>query len=451
MANVGISFGSSTGGSGFDVATTVSSIMAAERSPEAAWQARTAALGKQDAVLTTLGSNLSSLSNSLSALSNFDGVFAAKLGGVSDSGVLAITSTASGATAGSHTITVQQLAQTSSQFSAAYPTAATFTGTVSVQVGSGAAKTVTLDSAGETVAAMAATINTAHLGVSATVVSDRNGDRLSLVSQTEGAAGEISFGGSATSAQGQTLSLTESRAGKDAQYTLDGIALTSATNSVPDALTGVRFQLLSVSANPITLQVGNDTASAASAVSDFVTAYNTLASAISVQEGKDASGAAQPLFGNPLIATLQEQLSSAFASGGGTSGTDLSKLGVAFNAKGQLTLDAAVLQGALTTNFQAAADFFQSAGNFGQTMTKVLNGLGSTGKGAIALASKQNSDEEGVITNETSVLEARLASYQTNLTAQLTTANQVLQSIPGRLNEINQIFAAITGYRNVGN
>ena len=78
-----------------------------------------------------------------------------------------------------------------------------------------------------------------------------------------------------------------------------------------------------------------------------------------------------------------------------------------------------------------------------------MNGLGGSGtSGAVQSALAQNASEETTLATNTSTLEARLATYQTNLTATLNTANQILQGIPQQLNEINQIYAAITGYGN---
>ena len=451
MANIGINFGSATSGAGFDVASTVAGILSSARAPEAAWQARSTALGKQDAVLTTLGTDLSALSTSLSSLTNFDGVFAGKRSGVSDTTVLAISSTDTSAIAGTHSLTVQQLAQTSSQYSNAFAASTTLNGTLTIQVGNGAVNQVALGSGGQTIAGLASAINAAQAGVTASVVSDRNGSRLSITSNTQGAAGQITLGGSVTDGSGNALTFVSSQSGQDAQYTLDGISLTSSTNAVSGALAGVQFQLLAQSAAPVTLQIANDTASIVTALSSFVSAYNSLNSAISQQEGNDSTGGAQPLFGNPVIATLQEQLSSAFTAAQGSGAISLPSLGLGFTAAGQLSLDTTALQNTLASNFSGAATFFQHAGNFGQNFATALNNLGSTGTGALALATRQNASEEAQLSGNTAALETRLTSYQATLTNQLNAANQILQGIPQQLNEVNQIYAAITGYNPTRN
>ena len=117
MGTVGLTFGSATSGTGFDVAATVTSILAIEGAIETPWKAQLTTLQAKDTALTSLGTGLSSLSTALSSLTDFDGVLAAKDGSSSDTNVLTLNSASSSAIAGSHTVVVTSLASTSSQYS----------------------------------------------------------------------------------------------------------------------------------------------------------------------------------------------------------------------------------------------------------------------------------------------------------------------------------------------
>src|SRR6266852_4040204 len=119
MGTVGISFGSATSGQGFDVASTVTQIQASEQAIETPWKNQLTALQAQDTVLSSLGSDLATLTTSLQALTDFTGVFSAKQGSSSDANLLSLTSADVTASAGTHTITIQSLAQTSSQVTTA--------------------------------------------------------------------------------------------------------------------------------------------------------------------------------------------------------------------------------------------------------------------------------------------------------------------------------------------
>jgi flagellar hook-associated protein 2 len=451
MSVVGISFGSATSGTGFDVTSTVTSIMTNMRAPETAWAVRTTALTAQDTVLSTLGTDVSALSSALYTLTAFDGAFAQKEGATSDSTTVALTDATSAAAAGTHSLTVQRLATTSQQHSSAVATGATLSGSLTLQLGSGTAQSITIDSTNNTVATLASAINNLDMGISATVITDKNGSYLSLTSSVSGVDNDITSDASGlTDSSGNTVTMAETQAGGDAEYTLDGIPLTASSNTISTAISGVTFQLLGKTDNAVTMQIANNSSGIATALSTFVSAYNTLATALAGQEGKDSSGTAQPLFGDQTLSLIQSQLSSALAFATGNSGksSNLAQLGIAVGTNGQLTLDTSALNTALRGNFTGIANYFQNVGDFGQNLTSILNGLGNSGQGALALRVAQNTAEEKTLADNKTNLEARLTAYQTSLTSELNTANQILQSIPQQLNEMKQIYAAITGYGN---
>ncbi len=106
--------------------------------------------------------------------------------------------------------------------------------------------------------------------------------------------------------------------GKDASLTIDGVPLTSASNTVSNLIPGVTFQLLATgpqesdtTLEPIQVVIANDNSGVESTVNQFVTDYNSLISAVNTQEGHDASGNPEPLFGSPTLSLLQQQLLSS--------------------------------------------------------------------------------------------------------------------------------------------
>src|SRR6185312_15167317 len=178
MGTVGINFGAADSGQGFDVASTVTAILGAQQAIEAPWKSQLSALQAQDAVFTTLGSGLSTLTTALQSLTDFGGVLAEKQGSSSDTNVLELTSATAAAVAGSHTIVVTALAQTSSEYSDTLVNGAdTLSGSLTIQ-----GHTITVDSSSNTLASLASTINLAGIGVTASVITDVSGSRLSLVS-----------------------------------------------------------------------------------------------------------------------------------------------------------------------------------------------------------------------------------------------------------------------------
>jgi flagellar hook-associated protein 2 len=318
MGTVGLSFGSPTSGTGFDVSTTVAEIVSNLQNVETPWKTQLTTLESQDTAISSLGTLYSSLSNDMSSLTDFEGILAEKTGSSSDTGVLELTSASSTAVAGTHTVTVTNLAQTSSGYLSEITDASdTLSGSITLKVGtSGTAQTIDMDSlTTQTLAGLAAAINSSGAGINASVLTDSSGSRLSLVSGTSGAGGDITVSSNSIADGTTSLSYTSPVAGKDANLTVDGVSLTSSSNTVANLIPGVTFQLLAPSAaesdsslEQVQVVIANDNSGVESTVASMVSDYNALISGINTQEGKDSSGNNEPLFGSPTLSLLQQQL-----------------------------------------------------------------------------------------------------------------------------------------------
>jgi flagellar hook-associated protein 2 len=479
MGTVGINFGAATSGAGFDVASTVSSILALSSAVETPWQAQLASLKTQDTTLTSIGTDLATLATAASALTNFDGVMSQKEGSSSDTSVLALGSASSSAIAGSHTIAVTQLAQTGSNYSDSVAGASdVLSGSLTIQVGTATtpepaattAQTINLSSVGSspTLSTLASYINNGTYGVTATVVTDDGGgSRLSLVSNVSGAAGGLTIGGTlGYTATGSTtttsVGFTAGQVAQDAILSVDGLPTTSASNTVTNAIAGVTFQLLSTGTptstttggvttttpEPVQVQITNNNSAVETAVQAFVTAYNTVAGDIKTQAGDDANGNPEPLYGDPTMSLIQDQLSASLQAGVVSGAiSNIEQLGISANADGTLTLDTSALDSILNSNYTDVTGFFQNTGSFGQSLTATLNTLGSSETtGAISLELAQNTSVETGLNLNVTNENALIATEKTNLTTELNTANQELQAIPEQLSEVNEIYSAVTGY-----
>jgi flagellar hook-associated protein 2 len=339
MSTVGLSFGSPTSGAGFDVSSTVAEIVGNLQNVETPWKTQLASLESQDTAISSLGTLFSNLSNDMSALTDFQGILAQKEGSSSDTNVLELTAATSSATAGTHTVVVNNLAQTSSGYLDSITSASdALSGSMTIQLGNGtienivigaaptqpAANTIYTGSGNDTLSDIASAINSANLGLTANVLADSTGSRMSLVSGTSGAAGKLTVVSSLTDPNNVTaanstgtLNYNVGVKGEDASLTIDGVPLTSASNTVSNLIPGVTFQLLAPSPEEsgntleqVQVVIGNDNANVESTVNQFVTDYNSLISAINTQEGNDSSGNPEPLFGSPTLSLLQQELLS---------------------------------------------------------------------------------------------------------------------------------------------
>ncbi len=453
MATVGLSFGSATSGTGFDVTATVTSILAIQQAIETPWQTQLTALQAQDTALSGIGTNLSSLTTDVTALTDPEGVMASKQGSSSDTNVLALSSASSAAIAGSHTVTVTKLAQTSSEYSDQITnTTDMLSGSLTIQIGAGTAQTITLGSTNNTLQTLAAALNSGSYGVTASVVSSSTGSRLSLVSTTSGAGGQITLTPSLTDTTTSTsVGFSVGQTGQDAVLNVDGLATTSASNTVTGAIPGVTFQLLATAAStPVQIQITNDNSSIETAVQQMVTDYNSVVTAMKTQEGNTSTGAAEPLYGSPTISLIQEQLAGSLFSGAASgSVNNIGQLGISVNDDGTLTLDASTLDSILNSNYADVQGYLQNSGSFGQNLATALNTLGTASPtGAVSLALAQNSTEESGLNTNITNENAAIATQKATLTTELNTANQILQSIPQQLNAVNEIYSAMSGYNN---
>jgi flagellar hook-associated protein 2 len=465
MANIGLNFGSATSGAGFDVTSTVTQIVTNLQSIEAPWKTRITALQAQDTALSSLGTQLSTLTTDLQNLTDFNGVLAGKQGSSSNTSLLQLTTAGTNAIAGTHAIRVNSLAQTSTAATDAVSATDTLAGGITFKVGAGTWLTVNVGdgSTAATLAGLAQAINSAGVGVTANVLTNADGTaRLSLVSQTNGAAGQITIADSTANPESPTtladtttadmntgLGLKTIQDGLDASMVVDGVQMTSASNTVSNAVPGVTFQLLSAQPSAsVQVVITNDISSVSTAVGTLVSDYNAVIKAINTQEGKDSSGNPEPLYASTVLAQLQQSLQSGLNLIAGSGAvTSLSSLGITANQDGSISLNTDTLTSVLNSNYSDVISFFQDTGKFGSTFASTLNNLGSNSTmGAITLALRENKSQEKSLNDNVSNEEALIAIKKAQLTAELNAANQILQAIPSQINQINEMYSAITGY-----
>jgi flagellar hook-associated protein 2 len=115
---------------------------------------------------------------------------------------------------------------------------------------------------------------------------------------------------------------------------------------------------------------------------------------------------------------------------------------------GTISLDADTLSSALNNNFAQVVSLFQNTSSFGLTFTNTLNGLGNSSgsDGAISVALSEDSSQESTLNDNVSKQEALISTQKSSLTTELNSANQILQGIPEQMQEVNEMYSAITGY-----
>ena len=318
----------------------------------------------------TLTSALTKLQTAAEALAD-SSLYDSLTTSLSGSGVTAATT--SDAVAGTYKLEVTQLAQAQSLSTdgVASKTTALGTGTLTLQVGTADAVSITLTSSNNTLEGIRTAINASGAGVTASIVNDGSGTpyRLVLTSDSTGTASEMTVsyaGDDSTDAasslfgyDGSTGNMTQTVEALDAELTINGISISSQTNTVEDALQGVTLNLTAVGSSQ-TLTISQDTDAIYDAVSAFVTAYNSYVSTVDTLTSYDADAdTAGELLGDSTTRRISTKLSSDLYSAVG-SGTFsyLSQLGISLEVDGTLLIDEDTLTSAITDNIDAVSEFF---------------------------------------------------------------------------------------------
>lgn len=438
MVNLNVNQGSGSQGSGIDVTALVDQIIYAESAQERAWQRQQLSLASDAVSLNALNSSVSALRDKALSLTDLSGVFSSQAAVSSQPGLLEATAKA-GAAVGVHSVVIDHLATVSAYYTDPVASGGTVLahGSFDLAVGS-STKTITIDDTNDTLAKLSAYINAHDYGVQASVVTDANGARLALASKTSGAPGDL-----AVSANTTSLTFRKSITGVNAGFTVDGVPLSSTTNTVTTAIPGVTLNLLA--ANPgqtITLTISHDTAGIKQAITDFVSAYNSVVKSINRQFTTDGSGNAGSLAGNSALRSLQTSLLSditySIKDNGGI--VNLASLGIEMENDGTLTVDNTKLDSALSGQFSNVEAFFQSAnsGSFGSNLSKDLAGLTSSTTGPLSLNLNENSASQKAIADQIDDFEDRLALRRQALTRQYSEVDTLLRQFP-------LLMAQITG------
>lgn len=430
-------------GSGIDLTSLVNQLV------DSQFSAKTRSINRENQTLSAQISGLSIVKSSVTD-------FAAGLKTLATGGLLSTTPTSSNTaivkataltgaklTGLSAAVEVRQLAQAQSVATAAVAsrTAAIGTGSLRLTFGSGsvpdgsfvAGSATPVDipvvDGASSLDSIAASINAANAGVTASIITDASGARLALKSKT---GADQAFTLTATEDVGApglaALNITQSSSSalfgtvaQDAIVAVDGIPLSRSSNVISDLVDGVKLDLVSAApGTSVSLGTNVPTDQLRSSVNDLVAAFNDLQRTVKAQT--DATTGS--LFNDSATRQLQQSLRRFSLTELATPTTtgaprSLAEIGVSTNRDGTLSVNADQLTAALT-NFPAAVEAL------------FFNGTGATG-GGIAAAFQAIADQATDKTIGLGASETRYASRQTRLDQALEKANADKEVVRTRL------------------
>ncbi len=359
--------GLSLGGVNLDVQGLVAQLMQIESRPLTRLIEKNNEFQSQLSAFGRLKGALSSFQTSMENLSSLDKFEVYKTSTSETDTDRSFTATVdSNATTANYSIDVTQLATTSKYGSdstnpfadtgtTTISTASTFDVSVNGESMSVAVDGLTLLEARDAINASA---NSNGVGVTASIVSTQSNEHFLVLTGTDtGSDNEIvitdndaktnlKFGTGTTMRIQEAVNATIE---VDGQYTIS-----SASNTVQDAISGVTLNLLKTSTAAADLSIERDEESVKTSIESLVSAFNTLNSTV-------ADLKENALQGDSILNSIFNGIKSEFNTSAGLSGSFnfLSEVGVTSDAKtGDLILDSSKLTSAISADYDSVSQLF---------------------------------------------------------------------------------------------
>ncbi|WP_248802291.1 flagellar filament capping protein FliD [Pseudomonas sp. MWU13-2100] len=462
-------------GSGLDIGSIVTALVGADK--YAAQNQITTSQATNTLKLSGVGSLKSALTTFQTALANLNSSTTPQFAGfsaTSGSPSVLTATTDNTAVAGNYSITVGNLATSSKVSSASFAGGATSaipSGTLTISQ-NGTNYNVTIP-ANATLQSTRDAINStlAGNGISANIVTDSSGAaRLVFGSNTTGAGSDLSVSGIA----GLTIDGTQPMANpptasssgavnglaKDASITIDGLTVTSKTNTVTGAISGMTLNLLSGTGTSV-VTVGTNTSGLQTSIQTFVSAYNSLMTTIGTLSTptKDAKGnsVSAAFTGDSMPRALIASVRGVLTTPGpGNKLAVLSQLGVGTDPiTGQLNFNTTTFNRAMTTDGlsgQVQTLFTGTTAKAGADgvlarMTAAITPYVQTG-GLLDQRSTSLNTQASALTSQQAALDLHVTSLTATLTAKYNAMDALVGQLKATATSITSFFTSLTAQKS---
>ena len=463
-------------GSGIDINSIVTQLVALERRPLQLMQTNATRLQEQVSSFGRMQSLYSGLQTASNALNNAS-LWSRSTATSSDASVVS-SSGGDGAAAGNYAVTVQALASSQTLASGTTYTAATSlvgSGTLSLQLGSWNADqssftdkpdtdAVNIElSDTDTLQSLRDKINASGAGVSASIVTDATGVRLSLRSTSTGAENGFRVAANEGGAPGLARLAYDPSSGPsdmqlkqsagDARAVVNGIAVVSASNELSGVVEGLTLRLRKESATPVDIAVSSDRSAVTAAIKTFADAYNELSRYLSEQTRFDAaSNTGGPLQGDSAVTGLQSRLRGPVNASSGASQTfaRLSDTGLELQRDGTLKVNQGKLEAATNKLDELQQAFTNSdtdapanngfARRFADLSSQVLatDGSLSTRTAGLKKLIDKNTDSQTRLNDRVERFQQRLVQQYTAMDATVARLNSLQSYVSQQIAALNR-------------
>jgi len=473
-------------GSGLDIESVITQLVAVERAPVTQLQKEATSLQTRLSTYGKLQSGMAALRDAASALTRAS-TWGATTGTSSDATAVTV-STSSSTLPGSYSIEVQRLASVQSNATGVYASADALVGegTLRIELGSWSADQssftpkaeatavdITVGPPAESLAQLRDKINASNSGVVASVLTDASGARLVLRSAATGEMNGFRIGVNDTDGNNSDglglsalafdpsagiLTMAQALAAANASASLNGLPISSDSNTLSNLLDGMTLNLGKVTTAPVLVEAKSDTASIRKALDSFVTAYNDLNKLVAEQTKYDAaSKTAGVLQGDSAAVAIRAQMRNLLGSNSGAS-TLFSRLGdVGFDVQtdGSIKLDETKLANGLA-NLSEMKKLFSHSDLLNPANSGIAVRLRAMADQVLSIEGSISTRTEGLRKridmnqDRQDLLEDRIALVEKRLRAQYTALDKQMASLNSLSNYVTQQIAAMTNNSNNG-
>jgi flagellar hook-associated protein 2 len=471
-------------GSGLDIESVITQLVAVERAPVTKLQTEVSALQTKLSTYGKLQSGMASLRDAALALTRAS-TWNATVGSSSDATAVAATTSAS-TLPGSYSIEVQRLASVQSNATGVYASADSLVGegTLRIELGTwGAGQSsftpkagatavdITVGPPAESLAQLRDKINASNSGVVASVLTDASGARLVLRSAATGEANGFrigvtdndggNFDGLGLSAlafdpSAGILTMAQALAAANAAASLNGLPISSESNTLSNVLDGMTLSLGKVTTAPVLVEAKSDTATIRKALDSFVTAYNDLNKLVAEQTKYDAAAkTAGVLQGDSAAVSIRSQMRSLLGSSSGASAMfgRLAEVGFDVQTDGSIKVDETKLTNGLANlgemkKLFSNSDLLTPANNGIATQLRAMADQVLGIEGSISTRTEGLRKRIDLNQDRQEMLEDRIEMMEKRLRAQYTALDRQMASLNSLSSYVTQQIAAMTSSNN---
>jgi flagellar hook-associated protein 2 len=285
---------------------------------------------------------------------------------------------------------------------------------------------------------------------SATVFYSGTNYVLSLKANTTGTAAGFSISGASPTG----LPVTEYQTAQDAQFKLNGVSFTRASNTVSDALAGVTLNLAARTDinSPVTLSISQAESSAKAKMESLAKSYNDLQTLFKQQTQASIDSSTRGVLNSDFaLSSLMRQIFTGLmkpltgTAGSALSGaTDLTALGLKLSDSGMLSVDEKLLSTATTLQSRLASGlkigYDADQGNDLSTRITQMLTAGGVLQERIATEQKVQSDLNTRKTN----LQDKLLAVEARYTAQYSALDALLFKLNSTSDSLKSALDGLT-------